>query len=285
MTITAEPLAPELACALPDDSRIKVIGLGGIGCILVQYLTVFLKSLARPVRLVLIDGDTFEAHNTERMVFQDLGNKAEVKAAEMAALLGPSEVSVVAVPSYLTIENVGQLIRPGDYVFVCVDNHPTRKLVSDHCGTLPDVTLFSGGNEGVDPPRERGTYGNVQVHVRQGGRDLTVPITRFHPEIANPKGKPPTSTDPDCGLLAVSMPQILFANLAVASALLNAFFAYTCGRLTYQEVKFDILDARMLPQFPLKPEQVPRPLSALTDAGSGSSSSLGCKVTETEMGV
>jgi hypothetical protein len=37
----------------------------------------------------------------------------------------------------------------------------------------------------------------------------------------------------------------------VASALLNAFFAWLCGRLSYQEVKLDILDARMLPQFPL----------------------------------
>jgi hypothetical protein len=32
---------------------------------------------------------------------------------------------------------------------------------------------------------------------------------------------------------------------------LSAFFAHTCGRLAYQEVKFDILDARMLPQLPL----------------------------------
>ena len=36
--------------------------------------------------------------------------------------------------------------------------------------------------------------------------------------------------------------------------MLNAFFAHTCGELAYQEVKFDILDARMLPQFPVKLE-------------------------------
>src|SRR5262249_60475714 len=87
--------------------------------------------------------------------------------------------------------NVGQLIRNGDHVLLCVDNHPTRKLVSDHCGTLANVALFSGGNEGVEPPRERGTYGNVQVYLRKGGRDLTVPLTRFHPEIANPKARCP----------------------------------------------------------------------------------------------
>jgi molybdopterin/thiamine biosynthesis adenylyltransferase len=236
----------ELVCNLEDDSRIKVIGLGGIGCIVLQYLTVFLKSLDRPVRLVLIDGDRFEVANTSRMIFQTVGNKAEVKAAEMAAWLGTSDVSVVAVPRYITVENIEKLILPGDHVFLCVDNHPTRKLVSEHCGRLASVALFSGGNEGVDPPRERGTYGNVQVYLRHDGRDVTASLTRFHPEIANPKGMPPSEAS--CAELAVSTPQILFTNLAVASAMLNAFFAFTCGRLTYQEVKLDVLEARMVPQ-------------------------------------
>jgi ThiF family len=248
----------ELVCGLAEGSRVKVVGLGGIGCAVLQYLAVFLKGLERPLRLVLIDGDRFEAANGRRMVFQTVGNKAEVKAAETAAWLGDCEVAVAAVPRYLTVENVGQLILPGDHVFLCVDNHPTRKLVSDHCATLPDVALFSGGNEGVDPPRERGTYGNVQVYLRQGGRDLTAPLTRFHPEIANPRGKPPTEAS--CVELALSTPQILFTNLAVASALLNAFFAYACGRLHYQEVKLDVLEARMLPQLPLAGDQVPAPL-------------------------
>jgi hypothetical protein len=248
----------DLVCNLADDSRVKVIGLGGIGCAVLQYLTVFLKSLDRPVRLVLIDGDRFEVTNNRRMVFQTVGNKAEVKAAETVAWLGPGEVAVVAVPQFVTTENVAQLIRPGDHVFLCVDNHPTRKLVSDHCATLDSVALFSGGNEGVDPPKERGTYGNVQVYLRQGGRDLTAPLTRFHPEIANPKGKLPTEAN--CAEMAVSTPQILFTNLAVASAMLSAFFAYSCGKLAYQEVKLDILEARMLPQLPLKPDEVPQPL-------------------------
>jgi hypothetical protein len=236
----------ELICDLPDDCRIKVIGLGGIGCIVLQYLTVFLKSLDHPVRLVLIDGDRFEAANTSRMIFPTIGNKAEVKAVETAGWLGASQVSVVAVPHYVSAENIEKLIRRGDHVFLCVDNHPTRKLVSEHCGRLSSVALFSGGNEGVDPPRERGTYGNVQVYLRRKGRDVTAPLTRFHPEIANPKGKPPTAAS--CVDLAASTAQILFTNLAVASAMLNAYLAFLSGRLMYQEVKLDVLEARMLPQ-------------------------------------
>jgi hypothetical protein len=256
---TAAAPTPELVCGLAEGSRVKVIGLGGIGCIVLQYLAVFLKGLARPLRLVLIDGDRFEVANARRMVFGKVGNKAEIKAAETAAWLGSSDVSVVAVPEYVSAANVERLIRSGDHALLCVDNHATRKLVSEHCERLSDVALFSGGNDGVDPPRERGTYGNVQVYLRREGRDVTAPLTRFHPEIANPKGKPPTEAS--CVELAASTPQILFTNLAVASAMLGAFFAYTCGRLAYQEVKLDILEARMLPQLPLPQEQIPTPLA------------------------
>ena len=83
---------------------------------------------------------------------------------------------------------------------------------------------------------------------------MTAPITRYHPEIARAKGELPGG--PNCGQLAKSVPQIQFANVTAATWMLNALFAYTCGRLAYQEVQFDILEARSLPQFLLK-EEIP----------------------------
>ncbi|MHC4942565.1 MAG: ThiF family adenylyltransferase [Planctomycetota bacterium] len=247
-----------LVCRLAEGSRIKLVGLGGVGCILLEHLALFLSNLDKSMRLVLIDGDDFEPRNAERMVFRELGNKARVKASEMAPLLERTDVMVVPVPEYINEENLSRLIEAGDHVLLCVDNHPTRRLVSDFCATLPDVALFSGGNDGVVPPREWGTYGSVQVAIRRGGKDLTVPITRYHPEIANAEGDLPGG--PDCAQLAESIPQIQFTNLTVAAWMLNAFFAYACGRLSYQELKFDILDGRTLPQFPLEGDEIPEPL-------------------------
>jgi hypothetical protein len=249
-----EQESSQLLCRLPADTRIKLIGLGGIGCIVLQFLAMFLRSLMRPVRLVLIDGDQFEPKNLERMNFQSGGNKAEVKATETLKMLGPCDLSVVAVPEHVKKENIERLVRPGDHVLLCVDNHVTRRLISEHCQKLSDVVLISGGNDGVDPPHEQGTYGNVQIAVRKNGQELTVPITRYHPEIANATGEIPGSDG--CGQIVASVPQILFTNLAVASAMLNALFAYTCGRLKYQEVQFDVLEARSMPQFPLKPDEI-----------------------------
>lgn len=242
----------KLVATLPDDVIVKVVGLGGVGCALLPHLAVFLRSTGKSVRLVLIDGDEFEPlSNSKRMIFNAVGNKAEVKAEEIRQTLGDAcNITVIAIPEYITKDNIERLIKSNDIAFLCVDNHPTRKLVSDHLGTLTDGLLFSGGNEGVDPPKERGTYGNAQIYFRKGGKDLTVPLSKYHPEIANPVGKMPTEMD--CIEMAFSLPQILFANIAVSSAMLNMFYTLLCGKLTYQEVKFDILEGRSMPQLSVK---------------------------------
>lgn len=245
----AAPMTDDLVPVLPDNTSVKIVGLGGVGGIVLDYLALFLKSLQIPLRLVLIDGDAFEPANQQRMRFSRAGNKAEVKASEIAGVLDDSDVTLVAVPEYLQPDNLDRLIREGDYLFLCVDNHPTRRLASEHVAKLRNLVLFSGGNDGVELPDKRGTFGNVQIAIRRDGVDLSAPITRFHPEIRDAQGKLPSQID--CGQLAVSSRQILMANLAVASAMMNAFFAYACGRLSYQEVQFDILAARSLPQMPL----------------------------------
>ncbi len=60
----------------------------------------------------------------------------------------------------------------------------------------------------------------------------------------------------DCIQQAASTPQILITNLAVATAMLCAFLSYVCDpdEPAYQEIKLDVLEARMLPQLAVGPE-------------------------------
>ena len=215
---------------------IKVIGIGGIGCALLPHLARYLQASREAARLTLVDGDAFEARNGDRQVFSELGNKAKVKATEMARQF--EDLSFRAMPEFVTPENVGRIIRSGDVVFLGVDNHKTRRLVSDHCGGLADVTLISGGNDYTD--------GNVQVFLRCGGRDVTLPLTRFHPEIANPQDRAPHEMSCE-ELSQEGVPQLLFTNLAVASAMLNTFYAWRMGKLQYGEVYLDILEGKANP--------------------------------------
>ena len=235
---------------LPRRPSFKVIGLGGVGSIVARYLSIFLRALDGDARLVLVDGDDFEPGNASRMAFSDEGNKSEVIRSEVLELLGECRVTVGAVPTYVTEDNVHRLIHDGDTVILAVDNHATRRLVNEHCRTrLRDVCLISGGNDGVETTEDgrtlRGTYGNCQVYLRRDGVEVTPPLTHLHPEIEAPEDRVPGG--PDCTQLAQSVPQILFANLMVASAMLNALFLALSDELHYGEVCFDLADAVMRP--------------------------------------
>lgn len=247
------PRGQLLAPRLPPGAAVKLIGLGGVGSIVARYGALFLASLRTDARLVLIDGDAFEPSNATRMWFGRPGNKARVLCEELMPRLRGSLLLLLAQEEYVTAANIQRLIRAGDLVLLAVDNHATRKLVNDHCARLPDVALISGGNDGIETdhtgtPR-RGTYGNVQIFLRARGRDVTPALTHRHPEIERPPDRLPTERS--CTELMTQVPQILFANLAVASAMLNALWLCLSGRLHYGEVAFDIAEARMRPVWPL----------------------------------
>lgn len=212
--------------------RIRAVGLGGIGSALLPVLCRFLNfSKRESAEIDLIDGDNFQEKNAERQTFDRLGNKAVVTAEMLEKRYGMLEFTVT--DEYVSPGNVIRLIREREIVFLMVDNHATRKLVSDRCQELDDVLLLSGGNDY--------TNGNVQVHWRKEGKDLTLPIANpWHPEIMSPKDKNPAEMS--CQELTASgEPQLLLVNQAIATTMLNAFYAYLEGKLIYDEVYVDIL--------------------------------------------
>src|SRR5262249_27732448 len=89
------------------------------------------------------------------------------------------------------------------------------------------------------------TYGNVQLYLKRGGGEASPSLTRYHPEIAQPADKLPT--DLSCTELVKSVPQILFTNLATASAMLNALWLYLCRVPHYRELALDVAEGLMHP--------------------------------------
>jgi molybdopterin/thiamine biosynthesis adenylyltransferase len=244
--------------------RVVVIGLGGIGLHVVRPLATFLASLGdaagHTIELVLCDGDVFAPENTYRMDVPDFGNKAEVVAQELLARLAASPLAVRWVDEYVTAANVAPCVRERDCVLLACDNHATRKLVGAHCGTLTDVVLISGGNDGIEDG-QRGTYGNIQVFVRKDAHDLTAPLPQFHPEIAQPADQVPDAMN--ClEAIAAGAPQLVFVNLAVASAMCNALLRLMmppAGERMYDEVALDIRDAVSAPHWLSGPQTLSRP--------------------------
>jgi len=213
-----------------DSLSIKIIGLGGIGSILAEKLARFLNFTSdQKAEITLIDGDEYEVKNVERQEFSTLGSKSLVKARDLYEKF--KDLSIEHNNSYVSIMNVHDIIKDGDIVMLAVDNHKTRKIVSDFASTLENITIISGGNELTD--------GNIQIFVRKEGRDLTPNLTAYHPEIETPADKLPSEMT--CEELANSSPQLFFTNLSVATIMCWAFYnVVTLKKVDSSEIYFDI---------------------------------------------
>jgi molybdopterin/thiamine biosynthesis adenylyltransferase len=215
------------------SEKIVIIGLGGIGSILLERMARYLNfaRMAEDMNreILLVDGDSYEDKNLERQEFRTMGNKASVKADEID--MQYRNIKIDDYPAYINDANIADVIRERDTVFMCVDNHKTRMIVSNYCSQLKEVTLISGGNEFFD--------GNVQIYVRRDGVDLTPDLCRYHPEIQNPDDKLPEEMS--CEELAESDPQLYFTNLGVATIMCWAFYNVVIqGDLERSEVYFDM---------------------------------------------
>ena len=224
--------------------NVKVIGLGGIGNCLVTHLCRFLNFNQTDAVVTFIDGDVFTKDNHPRQAFHRFGNKAEITKEWMEemfpSLCFRAEPEYVAnlTNEHVTLDNLSRLVYNGDIVFLCVDNHVSRKMVSDYGENLSDITVFSGGNEL--------TYGNVQIFIRKEGVNVTLPLAnKFHPEIANPKDMHPLAAG--CMQMLPRMPQLVFTNNMAAAIMLNAFYAHLQGAVMADEIYFDVITGSCRP--------------------------------------
>jgi len=209
--------------------NIKIIGLGGVGSIFSEKICRFLNySVQSETNVTLIDGDTYENKNLERQEFSQFGNKSEVKKRDLMNKF--NNIDFESFPYFVNRENILEVINEEDLVFLCVDNHKTRQIVSDYCKDLENVTLINGGNDFED--------GNVQIYLRKEGIDLTPDLCAYHSEIRRAEDMLPSEMS--CEELSQSEPQLYFANLSVATIMCWAFYNVTKGNYKYSEVYFDI---------------------------------------------
>jgi len=194
------------------------IGLGGIGTLAVREICRYVNfEVEESITVKLIDGDEFEPKNSERQEFSNLGPKAEVKCNELQQLY--PRMMFESVCEYITEKNIEHYIEDGNIVIMGVDNHKTRKVVSDYVSNLDNIVLFSGGNDYVD--------GSVQIYIREGGEDITPSLTAHHDEIKFPTDKSPHEMS--CEELHKVEPQLLFVNLGAALVICWAFYKYLTG--------------------------------------------------------
>jgi molybdopterin/thiamine biosynthesis adenylyltransferase/rhodanese-related sulfurtransferase len=138
------------------DSKVLLIGAGGLGCPAALYL-----AAAGVGTIGMVDYDVVDKSNLQRQILhseQEVGNlKVESAMRRLKSL--NSDIKIIPIIERMSRDNVMKMIADYDLVINGCDNFPTRYLINDACvfakKTLVDgsifrfegqVTVFSPGN-------------------------------------------------------------------------------------------------------------------------------------------
>ena len=121
-------------------ARVLVVGSGGLGSPLLQYL-----AAAGVGTIGIVDFDVVEDHNLQRQVLfgqKDVGRPKAEAAKERILDLNP-HIKVEVHNTALTSENALEIVAQYDVVADGTDNFPTRYLVNDACVLLDKVNVYA----------------------------------------------------------------------------------------------------------------------------------------------
>ena len=135
-------ILPELGLAGQHKlkkARVLMVGAGGLGCPVLQYL------VAAGIGFIgIVDDDTVDETNLHRQILysaDDIGKNKSQVAVEKLSILNP-HVKFSAYPVRLSMQNADQLFGAYDLVIDGSDNFPTRYLVNDTCVALGLPLIF-----------------------------------------------------------------------------------------------------------------------------------------------
>ena len=122
------------------DARVLVVGAGGLGAPVIQYL-----AAAGVGAIGIVDDDVVERSNLQRQVIHgdgDVGRKKVDSAADFVADLNP-DVDVERHELRLDAGNARELVADYDVVVDCSDNFATRYVVND-AARIEEVPVSHG---------------------------------------------------------------------------------------------------------------------------------------------
>lgn len=155
-------------------AKVLVIGAGGLGCPILQYI-----STAGVGTIRIVDFDTIELHNLHRQILyteEHVGQSKAITAKLVLETLNPL-IDIIAFEEKLTMENAKQIIMNFDIVVDGSDNFATRYLVNDTCVTLGKSLVYGSILK---------FKGQMAVFNHNGSKNLR----DLFPEPPNPKDVP-----------------------------------------------------------------------------------------------
>ena len=122
------------------QSKVLVVGTGGLGAPMLQYLTA-----AGVGTIGVVDFDVVDASNLQRQVLfttEDIGKSKVATAIERLRQQNPN-VNFIPFETKLDSSNALEIIKDFDVVADGTDNFPTRYLVNDACVLSGKVNVYA----------------------------------------------------------------------------------------------------------------------------------------------
>ncbi len=123
------------------ESRVLVVGLGGLGSPALLYL-----AASGVGEIGILDADTVDYSNLQRQVLHgrpDIGTHKVDSAVKTISRLNP-DVRLNGYKTTLTAENAPEIIAPYDFVIEATDNFESKFLVNDACVRLGKAFSHAG---------------------------------------------------------------------------------------------------------------------------------------------
>lgn len=121
------------------NAKVLMIGAGGLGCSILQYLTT-----AGVGTIGIIDFDKIELHNLHRQVLyteNHIGSSKAATAKKVLAELNP-HIEIVTYEEKLAQNNCVSIFESFDLIIDGSDNFDTRYLVNDTCVKMNKPLIY-----------------------------------------------------------------------------------------------------------------------------------------------
>ena len=110
------------------EARVLVIGIGGLGCPVLQNLVA-----AGAGKIGIVDGDIVEETNLHRQYLYSLSDCGQQKVTVAAAVVSKQnpEVEIITYSEYFTKQNCREIVADYQIIVDCTDSIATRYLIND----------------------------------------------------------------------------------------------------------------------------------------------------------
>jgi len=122
------------------DSKVLIIGAGGLGSSAIYYL-----AAAGVGNIAIIDHDKVELSNLQRQIIHNLSDLNKLKcqsAKEKITKLNP-DLKIDIFPIKIDENNLKDLICDYDFILDCTDNFPTRFIINKICFLEKKPLIFT----------------------------------------------------------------------------------------------------------------------------------------------